>query len=39
MAHLLLVCSLHPRTQERWQRLFQELAGLRHRNSTACQQI
>ena len=29
MAHLLLVCPLHPGTQERWRRLYQELAGLR----------
>jgi hypothetical protein len=29
MAHLLMVCPLRPGTQERWRRLYQELAGLR----------
>ena len=29
MAHLLMVYPLHPGTQERWRRLYQELAGLR----------
>ena len=29
MAHLQIVCLLRPGTQERWRRLFQELAGSR----------
>jgi hypothetical protein len=29
MAHLLIVCPLHPGTQERWRRLYQELAASR----------
>jgi len=29
MSRLLLLCPLHPGTQERWRRLFQELGGLR----------
>ena len=29
MAHLLMIYPLHPGTQERWRRLYQELAGLR----------
>ena len=39
MEHLLLVCPLHPGTQERWRRLFQELAGLRRGSfEAACRQ-
>ena len=29
MAGLLIICSLAPATQERWRRLFQEIAGAR----------
>ncbi len=29
MAHLLIVCPLRPATQERWRRLFQDIAGTR----------
>jgi hypothetical protein len=28
MAHLQIVCPLRPGTQERWRRLYQDIAGL-----------
>ena len=36
MAQLLIVCPLRPETQERWRRLYQELAGSRREQFEAC---
>jgi hypothetical protein len=39
MAQLLIVCHLHPGTQERWRRLYQELVGSRREQFEAsCRQ-
>ena len=39
MAQQLIVCPLHPATQERWRRLFQEIAGSRQASFEAfCRQ-
>jgi len=40
MARLLIVCPLAPATQERWRRLFQEIAGAhREQFDASCQQV
>jgi hypothetical protein len=39
MAHLLVVCPLRPTTQERWRRLYQDIAGSRREQFEAsCRQ-